>query len=92
MKIIKISNIIGLFLIHIAVLLIILSRKNEGYLDVGSIFLFIGIILIIPDYWVFYVEQKGRREEMDIYWFTKFLTLPLVLLLLVIYFFVRILL
>jgi amino acid transporter len=86
---IKILNGIGFFFIVSSFFLILLSRKNEIYLDVGSVFLFIGIILSIPDYWIFLKDQKRRKDEFAIYWFVNFLTLPLMLVLLMIYFFLR---
>ena len=84
---IKLFNKIGFFLIITAVFLIILSRKNESYLNIGSISLFIGIILSIPDYWIFFTNKKRKGEELDAYWLVKFLTMPIVLVLLIICFF-----
>jgi hypothetical protein len=87
--VVKLLNGIGVFLMFSGGFLILLSRKNASYLDIGCITLFIGIMLLIPDSYLFLIKQLSKGDGMGIYWFVKFLTLPLVLVLLLIYFFVR---
>jgi len=81
-----ILNSIGFFFIICA---LILSRKSEKYFIISFILLFLGIILIIPDAYIFYIKSKHKNEGLSGYWFVKFLTLPFILLILVIFFLVR---
>ena len=87
--IIKLLNIIGAFLSIGATFLIILSRKYDRYLDIGTVFLFFGIILLIPDSWIFIRDKRYIERGLDIYWLSKFLALPIVLVLLIVYFFIK---
>jgi hypothetical protein len=89
--VVKLLNRIGFFLIIGAVFLILLSRKDKSYLDIGNIFLFIGIILSAPDYFLFVIDQKRKNTGLALYWLSKFLALPLVLVLLIVYFLIRLL-
>ena len=92
MRVVKLLNRIGIFFIICSLFFIILlSRKNEIYINVGSVFLFIGILLSIPDYWLFFINKKRNDERLADYWFANFLALPLALVLLIIYFFIRLL-
>jgi len=75
----KILNIIGILLILGSFLLI---RKAPILLLFISILL--GLILMIPDYWLFYKDTKSKKENMDLYWFIKFLSIPLVIILMII--------
>jgi len=90
-RIVKLLDAIGFFLVICALFLILLSRKNEIYLNSGSVLLFIGILLSIPDHWFFFLAQKQKNNKMAGYWFVKLLALPFILVLLVVYFFVRLL-
>jgi len=75
----KILNVVGLLLILGSFLFI----KTAPILLL-FISIIIGLILMIPDYWIFYKEIKSKREDMDLYWFIKLLILPLVIIILVI--------
>jgi len=75
----KILNIIGILLILGSFLLI---RKAPILLL--FILIIIGLILMIPDYWIFYKDTKSKREDMNLYWFIKFLTIPFFIIIMVI--------
>ena len=87
--VIKLLNIVGIFFLIIAGFFILSHRRHEMFLDIGSILLFISIILMIPDAWIFIRDKRHLETEMDSYWFTKFLILPLVLVFCIIYFIKR---
>jgi hypothetical protein len=75
----KILNIIGILLILGSIILI---RTVPILLLFISII--IGLILMIPDYWIFYKDIKNKKDDMDLYWYIKFLTLPMIIIIMVI--------
>ncbi|MCL2130054.1 MAG: hypothetical protein FWH35_06865 [Treponema sp.] len=57
--------------------------------DIGFIGLFIGVLLIIPYSWKLFRNNSGV-ESSSIFWFIRFLALPLLLIVCFIYFLKRI--
>jgi hypothetical protein len=92
-RIFKLLDRVGVFLVIGALFLILLSKKlsekNEIYLDVSSFLLFIGILLMIPDTWLFVIDLNRKNKKLADYMFVQFLRLPLVAVLLIVYFIVR---
>jgi len=86
-RIVKLLSVTGVLCIICALFLILLSGENEIYLNSGSVLFFIGILLSIPDYWLFFRAQKQKNNKMAGYWLVKFLALPFMLVLLVVYYF-----
>jgi hypothetical protein len=87
--VVKLLNRMGIFCIIGALFLCLLSKRNEIYLDFCGILLFIGILLTIPDYWFFFIHQRQDNKKMADYWFVNFLALPLIVVLLIVYFIIR---
>jgi predicted ABC-type exoprotein transport system permease subunit len=57
-----------------------------NYIITGFIFIFIGTLIMIPDYWLFFLKQRNKNERWSLYWFSKFLALPLILIGCIIFF------
>jgi hypothetical protein len=81
---------IGLLFIAGAIIIPrIADENNELYFDIAFGFLFIGALLMIPDYWYFYAEKKANKEKFAGFWFSRFIVLPMVAILALVYFYVR---
>jgi len=78
-KIYKILNVIGVLFILGSFLLIRTAPILLLFISIIT-----GLILMIPDYWLFYKDIKNKREDTDLYWFIKFLTIPIVMIILII--------
>ena len=74
----KILNYVGFFLLAVGGILSILR-----YLIPGMASIILGIIFIIPDYWVFYLNKKDKGNGWDKYWLSKFAGLIAMLILFV---------
>jgi membrane-bound ClpP family serine protease len=71
----------GILLLFIAFVLIV-----KNVFTVGFIFIFIGILMMIPNYWIFYIKESESNERWTLYWFVQFLALPLTLIICIIFF------
>jgi hypothetical protein len=60
-----------------------------GNYDIGFFCLFISILLMGPFYLNFCWKQSKNNEEWSIYWFVKFMTLPLAMILCIVFFIYR---
>ena len=54
--------------------------------NIGFIGMFIGSVLMIPSSWKFYINNR-KDEDSGIFWFVWFLTLPLLVIVCLIYFY-----
>jgi len=75
----KILNIIGILLIIGSFILIRIVPILLLFISI-----ILGLILMIPDYWIFYKDIRSKKEDMDLYWYIKFLTIPMIIIIMVI--------
>jgi hypothetical protein len=85
----KIFGRIGTLFIIGSLFLIRLVWKSELFFDAGSVLLFLGILFSIPDYWLFFLNRKRKNDKLSCFWLTKFLGICMILVLMLVYFFVR---
>jgi hypothetical protein len=81
LKIIKWLYLFGILLLVTSVLLVL-----QDYIVVGFIFLFISSLLMMPDYWVFFLKKNNADDRWSLYWFFKFLALLLALIVCIVFF------
>jgi hypothetical protein len=72
---------LGFVSVLISVILIICNVTFYGF-----VLMFIGALITIPDSIIFLLERWRNDESMGAYWISKFLAIPIILLICLVYF------
>jgi hypothetical protein len=72
---------LGFVSVLISVILIICNVTFYGF-----VLMFIGTLITIPDTIIFLLERWRNDETIGAYWISKFLAIPIVLLICLVYF------
>lgn len=72
---------LGFVFVLISVILIICNVAFYGF-----VLMFSGALITIPDSIIFLLERWRKDKSMGLYWISKFLAIPIILLICIVYF------
>ena len=87
----RVFDTLGFVFIIGAIFFGLLLGNYQVYLDIAAAFLFFGILLSIPSALFFVRKKDSGKSKYGGYWFVKFLTFPLMAVVIIIYFIIRLL-